>query len=76
MGGQAVFENWLNRNKIATEKSNGHYRNGNKHLIQLQEVVKTFETAAGSFTALKGVDLRVDAVELPSQPLIANSNPS
>jgi putative ABC transport system ATP-binding protein len=36
--------------------SNG---NGNGYLIDLRQVVKTFQTAAGSFTALKGIDLRV-----------------
>jgi len=36
-------------------------RNGqaNAHLIDVRNVVKTFETAAGVFTALKGVDLQV-----------------
>jgi putative ABC transport system ATP-binding protein len=32
-------------------------------VIELRRVVKTFQTAAGSFTALKGVDLRVEAGE-------------
>jgi ABC-type lipoprotein export system ATPase subunit len=45
---------------------NGHYRNGNKHLIELHGVVKTFETAAGPFTALKGIDLRVGTGEFVS----------
>ncbi len=35
-------------------------------LIDLRQVVKTFETAAGSFTALKGVDLRVGPGEFVS----------
>jgi ABC-type lipoprotein export system ATPase subunit len=33
------------------------------HLIELREVVKTYTGAAGSFTALKGVDLNVSAAE-------------
>ncbi len=33
-----------------------HDQSGNEHLIELRHVVKTFDTAAGSFTALKGVD--------------------
>ncbi len=33
-------------------------RNG--HQIELRQVVKTFETAAGGFTALKGIDLQVN----------------
>ncbi len=36
-------------------------RNGN--LIDLHGVVKQYESAAGTFTALKGVDLRVDSGE-------------
>lgn len=32
-------------------------------LIDLRQVVKTYKTEAGTFTALKGVDLRVDAGE-------------
>ena len=33
------------------------------HLIELRRVVKRFQTAAGVFTALKGVDLQVDPGE-------------
>jgi ABC-type lipoprotein export system ATPase subunit len=36
-------------------------RNG--RLIELRKVFKTYESAAGRFTALKGIDLRVDAGE-------------
>ncbi len=36
---------------------------GGEHLIDLRQVVKTFQTAAGSFTALRGIDLRVQAGE-------------
>ncbi len=43
--------------------SNGLYEHGNAELIQLHRVVKTFDTAAGKFAALKDVDLRVDASE-------------
>ncbi|MHB0857918.1 MAG: ABC transporter ATP-binding protein [Anaerolineae bacterium] len=35
----------------------------NEHLIDLRRVVKTYETAAGKFTALKSVDLVVDHSE-------------
>jgi ABC-type lipoprotein export system ATPase subunit len=44
-------------------KSNGHYRNGNDHLIELHDVVKTYRSAAGEFTALKGIALEVDRGE-------------
>jgi putative ABC transport system ATP-binding protein len=54
--------NWLKRNKNG-KNSNGRYKNGNDHLISLQNVVKTYDVAAGIFTALKGVDLLVDPGE-------------
>jgi ABC-type lipoprotein export system ATPase subunit/CRP-like cAMP-binding protein len=37
--------------------------NGARHLIDLKQVVKVYETPAGPFTALKGVDLQVAAGE-------------
>ena len=40
------------RNKVASVGGNGH-------LIELHQVVKTYGSAAGTFTALKRVDLRV-----------------
>jgi ABC-type lipoprotein export system ATPase subunit len=33
------------------------------HLVDLRKVVKVYESAAGTFTALKGVDLKVEAGE-------------
>jgi len=39
------------------------YRHGNRHLVELRRVVKTYESTAGSFTALRGVDLQIDAGE-------------
>ena len=51
----------LKRNDIPT--SNGHGGNGNRPLIDLRGVVKTFASAAGTFTALKGIDLRINAGE-------------
>ena len=40
-------------------------KNGDEHhaLIELRKVVKTFETTAGTFTALKGIDVKVDKGE-------------
>jgi putative ABC transport system ATP-binding protein len=35
--------------------------NGAKHVVQLERVEKVFQTKAGPFTALRGVDLTVDA---------------
>jgi putative ABC transport system ATP-binding protein len=37
--------------------------NGNGRFIELRQVVKTFETAAGPFAALNGIDLKVDEGE-------------
>ena len=47
----------LKWNGAKTEKE-GH-GNSNGHLIDLRQVVKTYESTAGTFTALKGVDLKV-----------------
>jgi ABC-type lipoprotein export system ATPase subunit len=52
-----------NGNGNGSGKSNGHYHNGNDHLIELHGLVKTYRSAAGDFTALKGVDLEVDCGE-------------
>jgi putative ABC transport system ATP-binding protein len=54
---------WLKRNRSTDEAPNGHYRNGNSHLIELRQVVKNYETAAGPFPALKGIDLKIGAGE-------------
>src|SRR5574341_1259397 len=43
--------------------SNGAYRHGNTYLIELKQVVKSYRTPVGDFTALKGVGLQVDAGE-------------
>jgi len=45
------------KEELQVKPPNGKTENG--HLISLRQVVKTFETAAGSFTALKGIDLQV-----------------
>ena len=55
---------WLNwGGKREAGRANGAYKHGNQRLVELRQVVKTFETAAGTFTALKGVDLQVDGGE-------------
>jgi len=58
-----MFKTWFNHNKTVSDAPNGYNRNGNEHLIDLREVVKVYNTSAGPFTALKGVDLQVDAGE-------------
>ena len=58
-----MFKGWFKRNKKNNNADNGRYQHGNDHLIELRQVVKTYETAAGTFTALKNVDLQVDPGE-------------
>ena len=43
-----------------TKHSNG---SGNEYQIEMRDVIKTFKTAAGPFTALKSVNLRVNKGE-------------
>jgi putative ABC transport system ATP-binding protein len=57
---------FLKRNGPTNAAPNGHYRNGNSYLIELREVVKTYHGAAGNFTALKDIDLKVDSGEFVS----------
>ena len=54
---------WFGWRRSRPTPTNGRYQHGNAHLIDLRQIVKTFETAAGMFTALKGVDLQVDSGE-------------
>ena len=58
-----MFGNLLKRKSNGNGKSNGRYAPGNDHLIELRGVTKTFETTGGAFTALKSVDVKVDAGE-------------
>jgi putative ABC transport system ATP-binding protein len=63
-----MFGRWSKRNGSTNgastcpeqSRGNGRYLNGNDHLIDLQQVVKAYETEAGPFYALKGIDLEVD----------------
>ncbi|GAB4409863.1 MAG: hypothetical protein Fur0044_03480 [Anaerolineae bacterium] len=50
---------WLKKRKDH-QGANGRFRHGNDHLIELRQVFKIYETAAGPFKALKGVDLQID----------------
>lgn len=52
--------------KNRSKTKNGHQGNGKVHLVDLHQVVKTFITPAGRFTALKGVDLHIDEGEFVS----------
>jgi ABC-type lipoprotein export system ATPase subunit len=52
-----MFKSWFQ--KKPQVPVNGAFRYGNEHLIELRNIVKTFNSAAGTFTALKGVDLQI-----------------
>jgi putative ABC transport system ATP-binding protein len=49
---------WLKKSTLGG--SNGYYHRRNAHLIDIRQVVKVYQSAAGTFAALKGVDLQVD----------------
>ena len=49
--------------KSDNDDPEARFRHGNNQLIELHEVIKTYKSAAGSFTALKGVDLKVNEGE-------------
>jgi putative ABC transport system ATP-binding protein len=55
-----MFNKLFRRLRPAPTGANGRYRHGNDQLIELRGVVKTYQSAAGAFTALKSVDLKVD----------------
>ncbi len=56
-----MFGKWFNRTEKTNGAVNGHSRNA--HLIDLHQVEKTYQSAAGNFTALKRVDLQIDRGE-------------
>jgi putative ABC transport system ATP-binding protein len=58
-----MFKNWFKRRKKNKESRPGAYKYGNHHLIELRQVVKKYEGAAGSFMALRNIDLQVDQGE-------------
>lgn len=55
------FSRLFGRNKEQGPK--GRFKYGNDNLIELQEVVKIYESAAGKFIALKSIDLQVNEGE-------------
>jgi putative ABC transport system ATP-binding protein len=54
-----MFKRWFERRGNGTVEPNRCRRHGNTSLIELRQVVKTYQTAAGAFTALKTIDLTV-----------------
>jgi putative ABC transport system ATP-binding protein len=55
----SMLGRWFRRNGPAQHLPEDRYHNGNQCLIDVRHVVKAYETTAGPFTALKGVDLKV-----------------
>jgi len=56
-----MLKRWLFGKKDSNH--NGRYKYGNDHLIEVRQVSKIYQGAAGKFTTLKGVDLNVDPGE-------------
>src|SRR5215212_8132691 len=55
-----MFGKWFHRTQKTNGVASGRSRNGNTTLIDLHQVEKTYQSAAGSFTALKRVDLQIE----------------
>src|SRR5689334_25342564 len=53
---------WLKRGGSPDGSVNGR-QHASSHLIELHDVIKTYESAAGKFTALKSIDLVIDRGE-------------
>ncbi len=58
-----MFKHLFSRLRPAPAVPNGRYQHGNHQLIELRSVLKTYQSAAGTFTALKSVNLQVDRGE-------------
>src|SRR5262245_33908881 len=58
-----MFKHLFSRLRPAPAMPTGRYQHGNRQLIELRSVLKTYQSSAGAFTALKGVDLKVDRGE-------------
>jgi ABC-type lipoprotein export system ATPase subunit len=58
-----MFGSWFRRRSSANRAANGSYSHGSHHLIELRDVLKVYQSAAGTFTALKSVDLEIDRGE-------------
>jgi ABC-type lipoprotein export system ATPase subunit len=58
-----MFGKWLRRRAAANHTADGGELQGGNHLIELRDVLKVYESAAGKFTALKSVDLAIDRGE-------------
>src|SRR6266536_4448949 len=61
--GGSMFGKWFHYTERTNGAAQGRSRNGTPHLIDLHQVEKTYQSAAGSFTALRRVDLQIDRGE-------------
>src|SRR5262245_29230028 len=59
----SMLDRWFKRRHTAIQGSNGSDTAADAHLIQLRQVKKIYESAAGAFTALKSIDLEIDRGE-------------
>jgi putative ABC transport system ATP-binding protein len=57
------IHHWLRRRSSGTDGAAAAAGASPAHLIDLAGVVKAYDTAAGSFVALRGIDLAIDAGE-------------
>jgi putative ABC transport system ATP-binding protein len=58
-----MSDRWLKRTGPTLGMLNGHDRPEIGHLIDVRQAVKRYESAAGAFTALKGVNLQINRGE-------------
>jgi putative ABC transport system ATP-binding protein len=58
-----MFRRWLQRTRLTGERLGSRYCNGNDQLIELRQVIKTYQSSAGTFSALKNVNLQIDRGE-------------
>jgi putative ABC transport system ATP-binding protein len=58
-----MFVSWFKRSESIAMAPDSGRRNGNHQLIDLQQVMKAYQTEAGTFYALKSIDLQVDRGE-------------
>ncbi len=60
-----MLEGWLKRDGSSDKATNsaGHHRQDGELLVNLRQVVKRYEGAAGAVAALKGIDLQVHRSE-------------
>jgi putative ABC transport system ATP-binding protein len=58
-----MLARWFERRRPATHRANDSTIAADSALIQLCQVKKTYQSAAGAFTALKGIDLQIQGGE-------------